>query len=184
MPEEHLSDFDDQPWCQEILKSGSIEIIPQPGRRPNNDEMRKIVSNTMMSQTLWTDQAIRAYVAFRRKTADGAVTYPYEYCLLLSLGDGCDGMVGRAHGGFNALVIDQLTGMCSEYAVTTDIPPATARLAMNYRAPIKTPGIVLARATVSKVEGRKVTVKATIEDGKGGVFADGEVLYIIARPKI
>jgi thioesterase superfamily protein 4 len=74
--------------------------------------------------------------------------------------------------------------MCSEYAVSTDIPPATASLAMNYRAPIKTPGIVLARATVSKVDGRKVWVKAAIEDGKGGVFADGEALYIIARPKI
>jgi thioesterase superfamily protein 4 len=74
--------------------------------------------------------------------------------------------------------------MCSHHAVVTDIPPATARLAMNYRAPIKTPGIVLARATIVKVEGRKVTVKATIEDGKGEVFADGEALYIVARPKI
>jgi acyl-coenzyme A thioesterase THEM4 len=69
-------------------------------------------------------------------------------------------------------------------SVEADIPPATARLAMNYRAPIDTPGIVLARATVSKVEGRKVAVMATLEDGKGGVFADAEVLYIIARPKI
>ena len=74
--------------------------------------------------------------------------------------------------------------MCSAAAVETDIPPATARLSMSYRAPIKTPGVVLARATVSKVEGRKVTVKAFIEDGRGKVFADGEVLYIIAKPKI
>ena len=64
-----------------------------------------------MSQTLFTDQAIRAYVAFRRKTTDRDVTYPYEYCVLLSLGDGCDGMIGRAHGGFNALIIDQITGV-------------------------------------------------------------------------
>jgi thioesterase superfamily protein 4 len=74
--------------------------------------------------------------------------------------------------------------MCSEYAVSTDIPPATAKLTVNYRAPIKTPGIVLARATINKVDGRKVWIRATIEDGEGGVFADGEALYIIARPNL
>lgn len=74
--------------------------------------------------------------------------------------------------------------MCSESAVATDVPPATARLAMNYRAPIKTPCIVLARSRVSKVDGRKVQVTASLEDGKGGVFADAEVLYIIARPNL
>lgn len=75
--------------------------------------------------------------------------------------------------------------MCASFAVgQTDIPPATARLAMNYRAPIPTPCIVLGRARTVKVEGRKVTVGATIEDGRGKIFADGEVLYIIARPKI
>ena len=55
---------------------------------------------------------------------------------------------------------------------------------MNYRAPIKTPCIVLARSRVSKVDGRKVQVTASLEDGKGGVFADAEVLYIIARPNL
>lgn len=74
--------------------------------------------------------------------------------------------------------------MVASHTVPTDIPPATARLAMNYRAPIPTPGLVFGRATVSKLEGRKVTVMAILEDGNGGVFADGEVLYIIPRPKI
>lgn len=111
MPVEHLSDFDGHAWCQAILNSEGVEIIPNPGRRPNGVRMRELVSNSMMSQTLWTDQAFRAYVAFRRKASDEAGMYPYEYCLLVSLGDGCDGMIGRAHGGINALIIDQVTGV-------------------------------------------------------------------------
>jgi hypothetical protein len=106
---EHLSDFDDQPWCQELLKS-NIEIISQPDRG-RDEKMRQVVSNSMMADTLWTERAIRAYVAFRKKITDGAGTHPYEYCLLLSIGDGVDGKRGRAHGGFNALVIDQITGV-------------------------------------------------------------------------
>jgi hypothetical protein len=108
MPEEHLSDFDHQPWCQEILRSNSIEILPDTRRVPDKGS---VVSNSMMGQTLFTDQAIRAFVAFKRKTAEGTPPYDYEYCFLLSIGDGCDGMRGRAHGGFNALIIDHITGV-------------------------------------------------------------------------
>ena len=125
MPVEHLSDFDEHPWCQEILSSKSIEILSYPGRRPSNSEMRKIVPNSMLSRTLWTDHAIRAFLMFKRRTTEGAVTHPDEYCLLLSLGDGLDGMIGRAHGGFNALVIDQITGVwahCRLEVMSADNP--------------------------------------------------------------
>lgn len=111
MPTEHLSDFDDHPWCQELLNSKGIELVPQPDRRPADAPKRKIVSNSMLAKTLWTDHGIRAYVPFKRTTTERAEKYPDEYCMLMSLGDGLDGMIGRAHGGFNALVIDQLTGV-------------------------------------------------------------------------
>lgn len=107
MPEGYLSDFDNQPWCQELLKS-DVEIMGRSGRASTDEN---IVSNSMMEQTLMTEQAVRAIIVLKRKTADGAVAYPDEYCMLLSLGNGVDGMRGRAHGGFNALVIDQLTGV-------------------------------------------------------------------------
>ena len=184
---EHFFDFDSQQWSKDLLAS-DIELIESPDRRPVGP-MRKITSNSLVSSSLHTDRTIRAWRYFKRphrRTPTESVRpeaqSDYEYCLLLSLGDGLDGMIGRAHGGFNALVIDHITGSCAERAVATEIPPATASLKADYKAPIKTPGLVLARAWLDRVEGRKVWVQARIEDGRGGVFATGEVLYIIARP--
>ena len=173
---EHLLDFEN-PWCQGLLKS-NIEVLERD-RRPL-EPMRSLVSNSMVAESLCTEKTIRAWIHFRRFVPE---TNMYEHCLLLSLGTGLDGKFGRAHGGFNALLIDHVAGMCASAETNLDQPPATANLNMDYRAPINTPGLVLCRASMNSIDGRKIRVKATIEDETGKILAEGTVLYIAARPK-
>ena len=61
---------------------------------------------------------------------------------------------------------------------------ATAELTVKYEKPLSTPGVVLCRSWVEKVEGRKVWIKGVLEDGKGLVFARGQSLYIRFRENL
>lgn len=57
----------------------------------------------------------------------------------------------------------------------------TAYLNMKYLAPVTTPGIVLGRAKVERVEGRKVYIKGSIEDSEGKEVTVAECLFIKAK---
>jgi hypothetical protein len=97
------TDFD-RPWCQAILKDPHVvhskqthEFAQNPGR----------VMNTMFQYSLYTDRGIRGHLSFRRPSKETESIYPWEECFLISVGDGVDGATGRAHGGFNSLLLDQ-----------------------------------------------------------------------------
>ncbi|PBP17650.1 hypothetical protein BUE80_DR011551 [Diplocarpon rosae] len=45
----------------------------------------------------------------------------------------------------------------------------TAYLNVTYRKPVSTPGAVLVRAWVERVEGRKIFGRGVIEDGDGAM---------------
>ena len=56
---------------------------------------------------------------------------------------------------------------------------------MQYKKMLPTPSVVLCRAWVeTEPEGRKVWVKASVEDGLGGVYATGRTLFIKMKPKL
>lgn len=170
-------DFE-KPWCKRLLKS-DLEIVEVPNRDSIPAE-HESVSNSMFLHTLYTDSAIRAQINFRRSTREPDAVVPYEYCYLLSIGDGVDGKKGRAHGGFNALILDQLTGSVASQ-VSESIAPATATMTVDYKAPIDTPGVLLCRGWAIERNGRKIWVKASIENGEGQVLAVGKALFISPR---
>lgn len=148
------------------------------------------ISNSLFNKTLQSEGAIIAQIAFRRPSLELSAipslssSIPMEDCLLLSIGDGLDGKAGRLHGGFTSLVLDQITGHCAHWYKTESLPPATATMTVDFKAPVITPNLLLVRAWILECVGRKVWVKGVIEDGKGGVYAEGKALFITARPKI
>lgn len=168
----------DQPWCREMLSSAGTQIISQPTAKNEYTDSR--LSNSMFSRTLYTSSGIRAQINFRRPTKEADAVRPWEYCFLLSIGDGLDGKTGRAHGGFNALILDQITGTIAA-EVSGAFAPATATMTVDYKAPIDTPGIVLCRGWAVEIMGRKNWVKATIEDPSGKVFASAKALFVSPR---
>lgn len=171
-------DFD-LPWCKTILTAPTVQSIDIPQRK-SDGPIPPGLGVSLFIDTLYTDQAIRAHINFRRPTKEADAISSLESCSLLSLGTGIDGKKGRAHGGFNSLVIDHMTGMVAAQESGT-MAPATATMTVDYKAPIDTPGVILCRSWLVETSGRKNWVKATIEDGNGKVLALGKALFISAR---
>ena len=170
-------DFD-IPWCKALLSSNisDVEITTELAV----DATGKVM-NPMFNETLNTSSAVRAQLAFKRPSSEADSVRPWEYCCLFSVGPGVDGKTGRAHGGFNALILDQITGATAS-KTGANRTPATATMTVDYKAPVNTPGVVLGRAWAIDRTGRKTWVKAVIEDGQGRVLASAKALYLDDRP--
>lgn len=100
--------------------------------------------------------------------------------MLISLGPGVDGKLGRAHGGFSALLLDHVLGRTAAVA-SGATAPATATMTVDYKAPVDTPGVFLVRGWVEKVEGRKVWVMGSVEGEDGAVKARGRALFVAPK---
>jgi acyl-coenzyme A thioesterase PaaI-like protein len=87
-------------------------------------------------------------------------------------------MAGRCQGGFTSLVLDQITGFCAQHAKVDLPPPATATMTVNFATPIHTPCVILARAWMIEITGRKLWVKGVVEDEYGNVCATVKSLFI------
>lgn len=180
-------DFD-IPWCQRLLASGITLVDNPPGGSDYHPSPG--VSNSLFARTLASpdSNALRTFVMFTRPTEHPAAIAitpsetPIEQCMLVSLGDGADGKSGRAHGGLNALLLDHLLGRTASVS-SGSTAPATATMTIDYKAPVDTPGVVLVRGWPTSIEGRKVWVSGVIEDGEGGVKAQGKALFIKERDK-
>lgn len=167
-------------WCQTLLGSGDVEILQQSLTAPIQDGSPS--HNSMFARTLNGPHAIRAQVLFRRRPSPepSAIQGAAEYCYLLSLGHGLDGLMGRAHGGLHALVLDNTTGVAASYSTQTQAP-ATVSLYIDFKAPISTPCVIVSRAWVTELKGRKIWLSGRIEDGMGGIFSTCKAFYIGPR---
>lgn len=47
-----------------------------------------------------------------------------------------------------------------------------------------TPGVVLCTAKIERQDGRKLYVRATVEDGAGTVYTTGEAMFVQASTKL
>lgn len=132
----------------------------------------------MFEKTLGTPEGIRAHLSFNRPCREPDSISGVEECWLLSVGSDVDGKAGRSHGGFNALVLDQISGSVSHHSNPVPNPPATATMTVDYKAPILTPCVILLRAWMIEQSGRKAWVKAVIENGEGTICCASKALFI------
>lgn len=96
-----------------------------------------------------------------------------------------------AHGGFLATLLDESMGILltanQEYTnhvngVNEPIDQVTAYLNVTYKGAVRTPGVVMVRAEIMKVVGRKWFLKAVVRDRSDGRdLVIGEALFIAAR---
>ncbi|KAF2158841.1 hypothetical protein M409DRAFT_71460 [Zasmidium cellare ATCC 36951] len=164
------------PWTQAILTDPETKIYMPTSWQSNQ------VNNRFIAETLSSPTALKAHIFLRRPCAEPTSLSKTEDVYLLSIGPGLDGAAGRAHGGFNSLILDHITGTCAHReGGGTDPPPATAYLNVQYKAPVGTPAVLMARAWAERVEGRKVFVRGLLEDGEGGVYASAEALFVTPR---
>ena len=82
------------------------------------------------------------------------------------------------------MVLDEVIGTVAENERPKNMSTMTAYLNVDYKAPVRTPSVILVRAWLEKREGRKLWAKGTIEDGNGNVCTKGSALFIVIDPKI
>lgn len=111
--------------------------------------------------------------------------------MLFSLGRGVEGIAGTGHGAIIALMLDEVMGtLAAEVFGRYGI--ITAALEVRFKRRLDTPRVVLARASLKGVnkeiepekDRKKVEILATVEDGEGGVFADGRSVFARLKPKM
>ena len=172
-------DFQALPWARTLLSDPQTELLSGTHQGRYKDSP---APNPMFRKLLNQPGAVNAQVSFRRPAREPDACHPKEHGMLLSLGHDVDGMHGRAHGGFNGMVLDQICGSVAESALPMASPPATATLTIDYKAPVGTPCVVLARAWITEVAGRKIRCRTVLEDSKGKVLATATALFIAPRP--
>jgi uncharacterized protein (TIGR00369 family) len=141
--------------------------------------------DSLIATTLATPSTVRAWLSYYRPpspqnptaatTADAA-----SVISLLSLGTGLDGHPGVAHGGLLSVLLDEAMSLVAYAHLPAGRDVYTAWIKVGFRRPVETPGVVLLRAWVEeRSAGRKMWVRANVEDGEGGVCTEGEGLFIV-----
>jgi thioesterase superfamily protein 4 len=169
------------PWCTPILDSPDFVPILFHHRNPPPHLTGRY---TFFSETLNTPRTFPIWESFYRPSRNADGDDYGETCALIELGRGLDGHPNRAQGGVAATILDEVAGVVGYMHKPPGKPIVTAYMNTNYRKSMPTPGLVLARAMLDgkRSVGRKIYVKAWIEDGMGGVFTEAEVLFIEVEP--
>ncbi|KAL4806287.1 HotDog domain-containing protein [Aspergillus unguis] len=117
-----------------------------------------------------------------------------EAHLLLHVGRGVTGQDGIAHGGFLAVVMDEVCGcLISSTEIDGGKGMFTGGLALKYLKPVwvekgdgdekqeEKGSVIVATARAERVEGRKVFVSAGIRDKDGELCTTAEAVFVLRR---
>lgn len=185
MVDRDLAYFQSIPWCVALLNDPQYVITPTYSREAKAD-----TEDSLFAETLKTDQTFSACLSLYRKP-ETLYTRVEEVKTLLAVGSGVNGYPHVCHGGVVATMLDEVmsvllvvmgdreeamakaTGGSFERA-----PTFTAELAVKYLKPIATPQILCVTARISKIQGRKLWIKGTIEDRSGTILATGEAMFV------
>jgi acyl-coenzyme A thioesterase PaaI-like protein len=111
-----------------------------------------------------------------------------ELLSFLHIESGIGGFPGYAHGGFVCTLLDEITGLlCTLNRARGALdrrPSMTGNLNTSFLKPVRAPSIVLARARIARIDGRKTWVEGWLEDESAEVLARAEVLFITLKGKL
>ncbi|GIJ86257.1 hypothetical protein Asppvi_005143 [Aspergillus pseudoviridinutans] len=172
--EETLAFFNTIPKCAEILSQPDRRVIHP--RNPDTFFHSTLRTNHGILKSIFIYQPARTSTSPNSNDTDtdtSAIANPpntnpqererEQGYLLLHLGRGVSGQPDIAHGGFLATVLDQVTGtLIRASGLDRGRGAVTVYLNVKYQRPVRVPGIVVARAEIGRVEGRKIYVDGEI----------------------
>ena len=181
VPPEVVSTLRSTPWCASLLDDPAYVPLVSHSRMPPSYLAGRY---SWMGKTLKTPDTIAIWQDFyRRPTSDDDYG---EIRTIISLGSGMDGHKNTAHGGLAATLLDESMGTVGSVHKEPGKSQFTAYLHVDYKKPLPTPSVVLIKAKIDPVRsgGRKMYIKATLEDGQGTVYnaADGLFLEVERKP--
>ena len=170
------------PWCRHLLRDENLVAEIPTGRR-----IKRTREDAAFSYTLNTKDTIPLYIVLYQppRQPDTPIS---EVKGILKLAGGLNGFPDVCHGGIVATILDEIMGevinvnLRNRTVLRTSY--MTAYINTTYLKPVETPGTVLARAWINKIEGKKLYESATIEDGEGTVLAKAEALFIGLNQKL
>lgn len=182
------------PWAASLINSPEWTIAETPSRvlKPTGED-------SFFAETLSTDRTMRTCLTLRPAQAVDD-HWPYQKIVtLVEIGEGLNGYPNIIHGGMAATLLDEVSGVLLQINTAAQlermkrqnpsgshVQPSyfTAYLNTSYRLPVPTPGVILCTAKLERTEGRKVWLRATIEDGAGTVFTVGECMFLEMKNKL
>ncbi|KAL2434870.1 hypothetical protein ABEF95_009741 [Exophiala dermatitidis] len=186
--QEEVSVFSSIPWCRRILSDPEWRVEQCTSRvlKPLTRE------DALLSQSLKSNDTIKGWVSLYRNTPPTSTittTVPpnltTKVLTLLSLQPGLNGYPGVCHGGIVATILDEVMSILvtrcrNSQGVRGD--NVTADLHLTYIKPVPTPAVVLCRAKINDIKGRKYYVDGQIVDGESGtVLAKADALFITVQ---
>ena len=179
-----LDHFCSVPFAQSTLDDPSFRIYSSSRKVTDNGK-----GHTLTGRTWNTDSTIRELLSLSRpSTSDAPLPQPEAYRAevrrLYTFGGDLNAHPGLLHGGVIASVLDSTLGN----AIGVQFPAGalrmfTVQLNITYKKAVPTPGTVMARSWVTKVEdaGRKVWAAGIIEGEGGVVHATAEGMWLKAK---
>ncbi|CAK3829983.1 Hypothetical predicted protein [Lecanosticta acicola] len=190
---EHLAQIS---WLRPYLDDHDFRIIPD-NRTVTNDGR----GHTLMGKTWNTESTIKALLSFWRPPPEDLrgkditeLSLPMpestrpEVRRFCTLGPDLNAHPDLLHGGVISCLLDSCLGGCVGMLLShsrDENPMFTVQLHVTYKKPIKTPGTVMLRAWVVKIEeeGRKVWAEGVVEGEGNIVHASAQGMWLRAGKK-
>jgi acyl-coenzyme A thioesterase PaaI-like protein len=168
--------FASAPWTADLFSDPTLHAFVTDSLHPKAHPRLQ----TFTAKTLSTEDTISAWQSFYRTPSSPGQFL--EIISLLKLGSGVNGHVDTCHGGFISVILDEIMGYAAQYENPLGKGSMTAYLKVDYKSPVKTPGVIMTRSWVERIEVRKMWGRGTIEDGMGNVLSTGEALFLVVEP--
>ena len=126
-----------------------------------------------LHETLRGERKIETWEIYRKKGTD-------EIMAIIKFGEAVNGHPGIVHGGIISLLFDDCFGWV--FFCLNKPMSVTANLNINFRKPLKQNTTTVLRAKMTKEEGRKMFMDATLHEaaaeGEETLLADSSTLFI------
>ncbi|KAJ2159907.1 hypothetical protein GGF46_002689 [Coemansia sp. RSA 552] len=100
-----------------------------------------------------------------------------QFVFVMHIGKDLCGHDGIVHGGILATLFDEATARPAFWNLPRSVA-LTASLKINYRRPVVANQVLVLRTEIANINDRKAEITAHIENAKGTILCDSEVLYI------
>ncbi|KAL8947577.1 MAG: hypothetical protein Q9222_006155 [Ikaeria aurantiellina] len=181
IPPETDAHFTSFPWYARLRDNPSNIPIQTISRVST-----KGTENAFMNKTLRLEGTILACQSFYNKSlhlSEDSKLPTIEMITLYSVGNGLDGHENVIHGGFIALILDEIMGMLIRHYRPVK-NPYTGSLKVDYKRFITTPSAFVCRSRLSGMEGSRFKTSGTVEDGTGRILATGQALWVDVKPRL
>ncbi|KAI1347820.1 HotDog domain-containing protein [Xylaria sp. FL0043] len=160
------------PWCATHLQGPRIITGAPISRTLKPDD-----EDSLFADTINSERGIFRMLQVYEEPASPTERVN-ELKTFLTLGSGLNGYPGVYE------VVSHLVPINQDRKTIPAGAHMTAYLNTRFIRPVSTPATVLARARLTKVEGRKFFLQGTLEDEKGIILAQADALFIMLKSSL